>query len=268
MMRNALLFGSGSFIGGLAISIAAMAACPTAAAAQLDVMISAGFSPAYREALPEFERSTGITVATASAASQGTGSNTIAAQLRRGVHADVVILAREGLNELIEEGRIVNGTEVDLARVPLGAAVRAGTPKPDLGTVEAFKRALLDARLIVVASTSGIYLTTEIFPRLGIADKISVKVVSRSAEATSMVAAGDADIAVLPVSAFTSVPGIEFAGRVPNEAQLVLVFTAATVSGSNQPAAAKRLIEFLASERTSAAIEKSGMEPVGKRSMR
>jgi molybdate transport system substrate-binding protein len=267
-MTNALSFGLGSFVGGLAISIAAMAASPTAAGAQLDVMISAGFSPAYREVLPEFQRTTGISVATASAASQGTGSNTIAAQLRRGVHADVVILAKEGLNELVAEGRIVNGTEVDLASVPLGAAVRAGSPKLDLSTVEAFKRAVLAAHQIVVASSSGIYLTTEIFPRLGIADKISVKVVGRSAEATAMVAAGDADIAVLPVSAFTNVPGIEFVGRVPDEAQLVLVFAAAIVTGSNQPDAGKRLIEFLASERTSAAIKKSGMEPVGKRSMR
>ena len=134
--------------------------------------------------------------------------------------------------------------------------------------METFKRALLDPRRIVLASTSGIYLTSETFPRLGVADNISVKVVGRSAEATAMVAAGDAGIAVLPISAFTNVPGIEFAGRVPDEAQLVLEFTAAIVAASNRLDVAKRLIELLASERTSPAIKKSEMEPVGERSIR
>src|SRR3954470_1196841 len=172
----------------LAISIIAIGALSSSAEAQLDVMISAGFSPAYREVLPEFERTTGIAVTTASAASQGTGSNNMRAQLRGGAQPDVVILAREGFDELVGDGRIVNGTDVDLARVPLGVAVRAGKPKPDLSNLESFKRALQDARLVVVASTSGIYLTREIFTRLGIADKIAVKVLDRSAEATSMVA--------------------------------------------------------------------------------
>jgi molybdate transport system substrate-binding protein len=174
-----------------------------------------------------------------------------------------VILAREGFDELAAEGRIVKGTDVDLARVPQGAAVRAGTSKPDLSTLESFRRALLDARLIVVASSSGIYLTKEIFPRLGIADKISIKVVDRSAEATAMVAAGNADMAVLPVSAFTNVTGIDFAGPIP-DAQLVLVFTAAIVTGAKQPDSGKRLIAFLASDRTSSAIQRSGMEPMVK----
>lgn len=264
---KALSLRSPGLVSALIIGIAAIA-CPGIAEAQLDVMISAGFSPAYREVLPEFERTTGITVNTASAASQGTGSNTIAAQLRRGVQPDVVILAKEGFDELVAEGRIVKGTDVDLARVPLGAAVRAGTSKPDLSALDNFKRALLGARLIVVASSSGIYLTKEILPRLGIADKISIKVLERSAEATSMVAAGNADIAVLPVSAFANVPGIEFVGAVPEEAQLVLVFTAAIVTGSKQPNSGKRLIEFLASDRTSSAIQRSGMEPVLKTPLR
>jgi molybdate transport system substrate-binding protein len=110
-----------------------------AASAQLNVLISGGFSGAYEQLLPEFERTSGIKVTTGSGASQGTGPQTIAAQLARGVPADVVILSREGLSELIAAKRIAAGTDVDLARVPLGVAVRAGTPKPDVSTVEAFK---------------------------------------------------------------------------------------------------------------------------------
>src|SRR5689334_17285104 len=96
------------------------------ARAELNVMISGGFSLAYRDVLPAFEKGSGISVTTASAASQGTGPNTMKAQLERGARADVVILSREGLSELIAAGRIVGGTDVDLASVPIGAAAMVG----------------------------------------------------------------------------------------------------------------------------------------------
>ncbi len=151
-----------------------------AASAQLKVLISGGFSGAYEQLLPEFERTSGIKVATGSGASQVAGPQTIAAQLARGMPTDVVILSREGLSELIAAKRIVPGTDVDLARVPLGVAVRAGTPKPDVSTVEAFKQMLLKAKIIAIpGSTGGIWLTTDLFPRLGIAERINVKVTPR-----------------------------------------------------------------------------------------
>src|SRR3954454_18809638 len=108
---------------------------PVAAAAQLNVLISGGFSSEYKQLLPEFERTSGIKVATGSGASQGTRPQTIAAQLARGVPADVVILSREGLAELAAANRIARGTEVDLGRTGLGVAVRAGAPKPDVSSV-------------------------------------------------------------------------------------------------------------------------------------
>src|SRR5215472_1629859 len=135
---------------------------------RVNVLISGGFSGAYEQLLPEFERRSGVKVKTGSGSSQGTGPQTIGAQLARGVPADVVILSREGLNELIAANRIAAGTDVDLARAPLGVAVRTGALKPDVGTVEAVKQALLKAKTIAVAgSTSGIWLTTDLFPRLG-----------------------------------------------------------------------------------------------------
>ena len=96
------------------------------------------------------ERTSGITVTTGSGASQGSGPQTIAAQLGRGVTADVVILSREGLGGLIAAKMIAAGTDVDLARVRLGVAVRAGTTKPDVSTVEGFEQALLRARTVAV----------------------------------------------------------------------------------------------------------------------
>ncbi len=127
----------------------------------MNVLISGGFSSAYEQLLPEFERTSGIKITTRSGASQGAGPQTIAAQLARGVSADVVILSREGLGELMAANRIIPGTDVDLARVPLGVAVRAGTPKPDLSTVEAIKQLLLKAKTIAVPS--GIWLRTDLF---------------------------------------------------------------------------------------------------------
>ena len=229
----------------------AKAACEmTGESAQLNVLISGGFSGAYEQLLPEFERTSGIKVTTGSGASQGTGPQTIAAQLARGVPANVVILSREGLSELIAAKRIVAGTDVDLARVPLGVAVRAGTPKPDVSTVEAFKQVLLKAKTVAIpGSTSGIWLTTDLFPRLGIAGKINVKADAARQDATGMVAAGEADLAVMPVSEILAATGVAFAGSIAPEIQFVQTFSAAVVAGSREIEGSKRLIEFLASAR-------------------
>jgi molybdate transport system substrate-binding protein len=234
-----------------------------AALAQLNVLISGGFSGAYEQLLPEFERTGGIKVTTGSGASQGTGPQTISAQLARGVPANVVILSREGLSELIAAKRIAPGTDVDLARVPLGVAVRTGTQKPDVSTVEAFKQVLLKAKSVAVpGSTSGIWLTNDLFPRLGIAEKVSVKLTPRGTDATALVAAGTADLAVMPVSEIVHAAGVDFAGSLAPEIQFVQTFSAAVVAGSGDIEGSKRLIEFLGSARASEAIRKSGMEPV------
>jgi len=191
------------------------------------------------------------------------------AQLERGARADVVILSREGLSELMAAGRIAGGTDVDLARVPIGASVRLGKPKPDVATVDALKRTLLEARSIAVpGSTSGIFLMEEVFPRLGLADKLAVKVGARGSDATAMVAAGEAPIVLAPVSELLGVAGIDYVGCIPPEVQLLQVFAAAIVAGSNRRDEAKRLIEFLASANAAAAIAQAGMEPLGNRTPR
>jgi len=237
----------------------------TNAMAQMKVLISGGFAGAYDKLLPEFQKTSGVGVTTGSGASQGKGPQTIGAQLGRGVPADVVILSREGLGELIAAGKIAAGTDVDLAQVPLGVGVRAGAAKPDVGTVEAFKQALLRAGLVVVPeSTSGIWLMAELFPRLGIAGRINVKAAPRGSDATRMVAAGEADLAVQPVSEILVAPGVAFAGSLAPEIQFVQVFSAAIVEGSQALENSRRLIAFLASARAAQAIKDSGMEPLAK----
>ncbi len=234
--------------------------------AQLKVLISGGFCGPYEKLLPELERTTGIKVTTGSGSSQGTGPQTIAAQLARGVPVDVVILSREGLTELIAADRIASGTDADLARTPLGVAVRAGAAKPDVSTVEAFKQLVLNSKAVAVpSSTSGIFLIKDVFPRLGMADRVNVKATPRGTGAAALVATGEADIAVMPVSEIVHAPGVDLAGVIAEEIQLNQVFAAAVVAGSNEVQSAKRLIAFLASERASETIRSSGMEPLGKR---
>jgi len=253
-------------VTAIVCAAATLMTCPLTAHAQLKVIISGGFSTAYRQLLPDFERATGITVTTLSGSSQGTGPETIAAQLGRGVAADVAILSREGLAELIAAGRIRAGSDVDLARAALGVSVRSGTRKPDIGTVEAFKEALVSARVVAVpASTSGIYLTSELFPRLGVVDKLDTKIMPRGSQSAALVASGGASIVVQPISELLHVPGLDFVGRIPAELQLIQTFAAAIVAGSTEVEVSRKFIEFLASDRAAAAIENNGMEPVGKR---
>jgi molybdate transport system substrate-binding protein len=243
--------------------IAAILTLPAASFAQVHVITSGGFSAPYRDLLPQLEKAAGISINTTSGASQGTGNNTIGAQLRRGVPADVVIMSREGLDDLIREGRIVAGTDVDLGQTPLGMSVRAGAPKPDISTVDAFKKALLRASSVTFPmSTTGIYLVNKVFPQLGIADQMAKKV---TATGVTAVAKGDAEIAVQPVSELLHASGVDFVGLIPAEIQFVSVFSAALVTRSREPEASRRMIAFLKSENAQAAIKNSGMEPLKSR---
>jgi molybdate transport system substrate-binding protein len=245
-------------ITGIVVALA-IAAWPATAFAQVKVIISGGFSAAYGKLLPEFEKSSGITVTTSTGGSQGNGPNTIGAQLRRGVPVDVVIMNRAGLNDLIAEGRIVAGTDRDLAQTFLGLAVRTGSPKPDIHSVEAFKQALLRAKSVALdSSTTGIYVTTRLYPQLGIADEMARKTTTSGAAA---VARGDAEISVQPISEQMPVQGLEIVGKIPDDVQYAAVFSVALVSGSKEADAARRLIAFLTSEAANAAIRSSGMEP-------
>jgi len=246
---------------GVAIAVCALTmAAPRPAYAQLQVMTSGGFAAPLKAALPDFEKSTGIAVTVVLGKSQGAGPDTIAAQLGRGVAADVVILSREGLNDLMSANRIAAKSDVDLARTPLGLAVKAGAPKPDIGSVEAFKDTLLRAKSITYpSSTTGIYMATKLFPQLGIADALAPK---SSNAGIAAVAKGEAEIAIQPVSELLHVPGTDFVGTLPQAIQYISVFSAARVANSTRDDQARRLIDYLASAKASGAMRDSGMEPM------
>ena len=235
---------------------------PAVSSGQVKVIMSSGFFAAYQQLLPEFERDTGITVTTARGPSQGDGPTTIGAQLRRGLSADVVIMNREGLEGLISEGRVIAGTVVDIADVPLGLAVRYGTIKPDIATVEAFKHTLLEAKSIASDSSALIFVKSTLLRQLGVAGAVAAKVADKDAAA---VARGECDVVILPVSELLHVPGVDFVGKLPAEIQHVSVFSAAIVTVATEMEASKKLIAFLTSEKATAAIRKAGMEPSRRR---
>ena len=235
----------------------------TPAMAQLEVMISGGFQGPYTQMLPSFERTTGIKVVTKSGASQGSGPKTIKAQLLAGTAVDVVILSREGLSELIAMNKILPNSDVDLAQVSIGLAVPTGNAKPDILTMKTFSNALVNAKKIVVpGSTSGIYLTQKVFPKLGINDQISVQITERGAQATTLLANHEANIAIQPSSELINVAGIDYVGPIPDSLQLIQTFAAAITTNTSNLEAAKKLIEYLSSPIAVGPIKNSGMNTV------
>lgn len=230
---------------------------------EIRVMTSGAFTAAYLALIPELERVTGKKVVTA-ATSMGVGPTSIPSRIERGEPVDVVIMADDALVELIKAGKILAESRTPLARSGIGMAVRAGSPRPDISSVEALRRTLLQAKSIAYsASVSGRYLTTELFQRLGIADEVMPK--SRRVEGErvgAVVARGEAEIGFQQKSELLPVPGIEYVGELPAEVQKITLFSAGVAAGTTDFDAAYALIRFLASPQAIPAITNSGMEPV------
>jgi molybdate transport system substrate-binding protein len=233
-------------------------------AAEVKVMISGGVSAAYSELVPQYERATGNTVTTARGSSMGDSPTSIPGRMRRGEPVDVLIMVGDALDDLLKAGKVVPGSRVDLARSLMGMAVRAGAPKPDISSVEAFKRAMIGAKSVAYSeSASGVYLSTKLFPRLGIADIMTPKSKMVIGEPVgAAVARGEAEIAFQQMSELRPVKGIEIVGPLPPELQVVTIFSAGIAVGAKDANAARGLIAFLASPAAAGAIEKSGMEPI------
>ena len=244
--------------------VSALLLAGSANAAEVRVMISGGLTAAYKELVPEFERLTGNKVLTAYGPSMGTTVNAIPVRLERGEPADVLIMVGYALGDLVKQGKVVADSRVDLVKSPIGIAVKSGAPKPDISSVDAVKRALLATKSIAYSdSASGVYVSTEMFEKLGIADAMKDK--ARKIPATpvgEIVARGDAEIGFQQISEMLPVSGIDIVGQLPPELQKITVFSAGIASVSREPDAGRALIKFLASPAASAAIIKSGMEPI------
>jgi putative tricarboxylic transport membrane protein len=249
-------------VGGLAAAflLSARAASP----AEIIVMTSGGFTAPLSDVVPEFERATKHKVTLVFGASIGGAPDSIPVRLARGEPADLVILTAEALEDLVKSGKVVPGTRTDLVRSRIGMAVRKGAPKPDISSVEALVRTLLQARSIAYsASASGTYLSTELFQRLGIADQLAPKTERIVSERVgAVVARGDAEIGFQQISELLPIAGIDYVGPLPDEVQRVSIFAAGVAANAKQPEAARGLIDFLASASVVPAIEKYGLDPI------
>jgi len=246
------------------VAIALLVAA-AASAQEVRVVTSGGFTEAYKQLAPQFERETKIKVISGFGASMGATPDAIPNRLARGEPIDVIILATPGLDELTKQGKIEPGSRVDLIRSLIAMAVRNGTPKPDISTVEGLKRTLLQAKSIGSSdSASGVYLRTVLFPRLGVADQIKAKskVIEAYERVGDALARGDIDIGFQQVSELKPVPGITIVGPLPEGAQQVTIFSAAIPKGAKNPDAAKRLIQFLSSPAVAPIVRETGVEPI------
>jgi molybdate transport system substrate-binding protein len=247
----------------LGFTVALLLATP-AAAAEVRVMISGGLTAAFKALAPEFERATGNKVLIAYGPSMGTTVNAIPVRLERGEPADVLIMVGYALGDLVKSGKVIADTRVDLVKSLIGVAVKTGAPRPDISTPDALKRALLAAKTIAYSdSASGVYVSSEMFAKLGIADEMKDK--ARKIPATpvgEIVAHGDAEIGFQQMSELKPVAGIDIVGPLPDELQKVTVFSAGIATVSKEPDAGKALIKFLVSPAARAEIVKSGLEPI------
>jgi molybdate transport system substrate-binding protein len=252
------------------IGMVALLMMGRASAADVRVMISAGFYGVYSELGPAFERASGHHLLTTRGPSMGDSPEAIPARLARGEAADVVILDGSAADELGKRGLVRADSKIELARSLIGMVVRAGTEMPDIGSVETLRSTLQAARSIAYSdSGSGTYLATNLFPKLGIADQIAGK--SRKVRGppagepvAAVVARGEAEIGFQQVSELIHVAGVSFVGALPAEVQPGFSFAGALTRNAQQPEAAGALIRFLSSAEAAPVILKAGLMPPSK----
>ena len=248
--------------------IAFIAACLLLGAppafAEVNVISSGGFTAAYKELVPACEVKIGQKVTSAYGASMGAAPDAIPNRLARGEPADVIILAGDAFDKLVKDGKGMAGTRTDLARSAIGLSVKAGAPKPDISTVEALKKTLMEAKSIAYsASASGTYLSEELFPKLDPSGQIMAKSKKILSERVgTIVARGEAELGFQQVSELIPIAGLDFVGTLPEEVQRVTVFSAGLAAGAKETEAAKALIACLGGTDAAETIRKTGLDPI------
>lgn len=240
---------------------------PPVAANELHVLTSGGFNAAFDVLAAQYTAQTGTRIVIGHGPSMGTTVNAIPARLARGEQADVVILARSALDNLVTQGKVSPGTPVDLALSKIAVAVREGAPVPDISTPAALRQTLIAAQSVAWSdSASGVYIQTTMLDRLGVADIVRPK--GRMIPATpvgEIVARGEAQIGFQQLSELKPVKGIRIIGLVPDELQKVTAFSGGVVANSSRQQASRALLDFLSSSKAEAAIRASGMEPASQK---
>jgi molybdate transport system substrate-binding protein len=247
-----------------AFVLAGVIAAVAVQAAEIHVVSSGGFAQAYKALAPEYEHETGNTLVTGWGPSMGETPDAVPNRLKRGEPIDVVIMVGYALGDLIKQGKVVADSRVDLAQSAIGLVVRAGAPKPDISTVDALRRTLLAAKSVAYSdSASGVYISTEMFKKMGIAEEMAKKARMIPAEPVgAVVARGEAEIGFQQISELKPIKGIELVGPIPSGVQQMTIFSAGIVANSKDKKDADGLIRFLASPKAADAIVASGLEPM------
>jgi molybdate transport system substrate-binding protein len=244
--------------------IAAAAGClggaliGNASAADITVIASTAMTEVLQALVPMFERASGHKVIV----SFQSGA-VLPGKVRDGAPADLVVTTPDTIDALTKDGKLVAGSRVDFVRSGVGVAVRAGAPKPDIATPQAFKAALLAAKSVGISKgPSGVYLMN-VLARLGIAEEIKAKAVvpELGQRVGALVAKGDAEIGIQQVTELLQIPGIDFVGPLPQELQTIIVYATARPTNAREREAADALVKFLSSEAAAPVIRKMGLEP-------
>ena len=244
---------------GLSLALT-LAANVSAGAAEIKVMASNALKSAGEELVPAFEKSSGHKVVV-----QWGAAVPLKAEIEKGASFDLTILTVAGIDDLVKQGKLTAATRTVLVNSGAGVAVRKGAPKPDIGTVDAFKRALTNAKTVayVEQGGTGIYLKA-LIPRLGLADALKGKVVLLPPEnpAAHAVANGEAEIGMTQISEILPYAGAQLVGPLPAEIQLTTSFAVAVASNAKQTAAAQAFIAFLKGASAAAVLKAKGLDPV------
>ena len=224
------------------------------------VLASNGVEGAMDEVIPQCEHAIGHPFA----AEFGTTAS-LKARIESGEAFDFTVITSDAVDALIKEGKVTANSRANVARVGIGIGIRAGAAKPDIGTPEALKKTLLNAKSITYAAAGAARPPTDkMLERMGIADALKSKtlLLSGAEDTAAAVRDGKAEILITLISEIVSAKGLELAGPVPKEFQTYFTFTAGVSPNAKNADAAKAAIHFLTGPKSAAAYKAKGMEPV------
>lgn len=227
------------------------------ASAEIRIFTTRAIATVLAETGGDFERATGHTLVVISDLPTG-----FLRRVNAGEPFDLLISGSDAVDEWIRDRRVLAATRTEIARSGIGVEVRQGSPRPDISTVDAFKRSLLNARSIAYLRVgSGTYLH-DLLARLEIRDTIQSKVTRPDSDIVSeLVAKGEVDIGMTVITQILTTPGVDLVGPLPREIQSYVTFVAAVGAASNARTAASQLITFLKQPRSIGVIKAQGMEP-------
>src|SRR5215470_11886900 len=241
-----------------AVATAACVLGPMADAAELKVIAGGSMTAPLNQLSAEFEKATGHKLSI-----HFDSTPNIIARVNSGTPFDAVVVPVDVFKDTAAKAHFAPGPTVDIARVGYGVIVRAGAPRPDISTPDAFKKALLAAPSVAYlpSSAAGTYVT-KVFERLGIAEEVKAKTKVQASPGAipQAVAKGEAEIGVF-LSNVLIAPGVELVGPFPGDLQQELVFTSAVAADSKEADAAKALIDYLRTPAATAVIKAAGMTP-------